>query len=381
MKLDKFIKENYVECLLFFIFFTYFSFWLKFNFKTVIINNNELELAINLYKYNPYISYLFNKLSELIKLKIFFGYVLFPSFVVVVLYKIFHKLSGSKLWAISLSLLSIISTENYPFIKFLISFFNLEGTQLSYNLYENFEIQGFPLPSLSVLYFSCLFYIFFKTIKMSIKDLYIISFLWIIGPLIHPFDGIIGLIFWNFIILIFWKLKKIKINNLFFVYFIIINFIVIFLVSNQIDLTNQIIFKKQEYSFYKILVYFIIPLLLVILCIKYFKVDLHEFYQKFLGIYIMFFIELLIIFSSALGYGFDLRMTENRIFMFLIHFLYYVPIIYYLNKDSFFLISKNENYNFSEKKFLYIIFCKFNKVYLPAFSLLMFFYLFKSINL
>ena len=36
------------------------------------------------------------------------------------------------------------------------------------------------------------------------------------------------------------------------------------------------------------------------------------------------------------GFGFELQMLENRITMFLLHYLYYVPVIYYLSKDEIF---------------------------------------------
>ena len=384
MKYSRFFKDNYIEVSLFLFFFIYFYFWTKFNYEHIEFNNNELGHAISLNKFNPYVSYFFLKISEFFNLKLFFGYILFPSLVGVILYKIFNKLSGSILWAISLTLLSIISTENFPFIKFLNYLLVFDDTHTYFNIYENFEIQGFPLPSLSIFYFCCLFYSFFTTIKFKNKELYIITTLWFIGPLIHPFDGIVGIIFWNFIILFFWRLKKININKVFFIYLISLNLIIAFFIFSQLSIINQIVLEKQNYSKYNFIVYFLIPLLLVILCIKYFKVDLHEFYQKFLGIYILYFFELIIIFFSTIGVGLDLRMTQTRIFMFLIHFLYYVPVIYYLNRDSYFIMeNKNRNNNIKNfhKNILFFVFCKFNKFYLPAFSFLIIVYLIGSINI
>ena len=87
---------------------------------------------------------------------------------------------------------------------------------------------------------------------------------------------------------------------------------------------------------------------------------------------------------SILGFGFDIKMTETRITMFLLHFLYYVPIIYYLNKDDYFLMSFSDNKNFfvkNLKKIIYHFFCKFNKIYLGIFSLLIIFYLIKSLKI
>jgi hypothetical protein len=103
-----------------------------------------------------------------------------------------------------------------------------------------------------------------------------------------------------------------------------------------------------------------------------------------MGIYVLFFIELIFISLSLLGYGFDLRMIETRIFMFLIHFLYYVPVIYYLSRDSFFILDNDVDYWSLKnliKKTIFIIFCKLNKIYLPIFSLLMVLFLIHSLNL
>lgn len=349
-----------------------------------MLNNNELDVAIKLHKFNPYISYFLFKITELLNIKIFFGLILFPSLIAIILYKIFYKLSGSKLWGVSLTFLSMISTENYQFINFLKIFFNIENYNQKLNLYENFEIQGFPLPSFSIFYFCSLFFVFFNTIKLKTKKLYILSTLWIVGPLVHPFDGIIGLIFWNSIVLVYWKIKKIEVQKLFFIYLILINAVVFIIILSQLNLDTQIIFKKQAYSMYNFIFYFLIPLFLTLLCIKYFKVDLYEFNQKFLGIFILFIVELTVIIFSILGFGLDLKMTGTRLSMFLLHFLYYIPIIYYLNKDSFLLISKNEkisNIQSMVKKMLYFVFCKLNKVYLPCFCFLMIIYLLGSINL
>lgn len=384
MKFYNFFRKYFFEAIIFFLFFSYFSLWTILNLSTVEINNNDLNVAINIHNYNPFFSYIIYKISEILNLKVFFGFILFPSFVVVILYRLFYKLLNSKLWAISISLLSIISTENYPFINYLFSLLFSDGISNTSNLYENFEIQGFPLPSFSILYFSTLFFYFFKTIRITSKYLFIITPFWLVGPLIHPFDGLMCLIFWNFILVTYWLINKITISRKFLIYSFLINLIIFILTLSQIDLANQIIFENQKYNTYNLVIYNIVPVALVILCIKFFKVDFYEFIQRFMGIYVLFFIELIFISLSLLGYGFDLRMIETRIFMFLIHFLYYVPVIYYLSRDSFFIFNNDINYwSFKNliKKTIFIIFCKLNKIYLPIFSLLIILYLIHSLNL
>ena len=89
MKLFKFLKFNLIEIILFLSFFTYFSFWLNLNLSYIEINNNNLETAIKSHKFNPYISSLINQLSLFLNINNFLGFVVFPSLVVVILYKIF----------------------------------------------------------------------------------------------------------------------------------------------------------------------------------------------------------------------------------------------------------------------------------------------------
>ena len=94
-------------------------------------------------------------------------------------------------------------------------------------------------------------------------------------------------------------------------------------------------------------------------------------------------IEFILILMSVNGLGFDLRMLETRITMFLLHFLYYVPVIYYLNRDQFFLLKK-KNY-FSVENFLssllVLIFQKLSKFYLTIFSILIVIYFIFSLKI
>ena len=92
MKFYSFFNKYNFEFVIFILFFSYFYTWNFLNLSTIEMNNNELNVAINTHNYNPYFSYIIYKISEILNLKIFFGFILFPSFVAVVLFKIFYKL-------------------------------------------------------------------------------------------------------------------------------------------------------------------------------------------------------------------------------------------------------------------------------------------------
>ena len=71
--------------------------------------------------------------------------------------------------------------------------------------------------------------------------------------------------------------------------------------------------------------------------------------------------ELILIFFSLIGYGIELQMLEYRIASFLLHFLYYVPIIYYLSKDSIHYENFQEKNKIKQniKKLIYFVFNKY----------------------
>jgi hypothetical protein len=122
---------------------------------------------------------------------------------------------------------------------------------------------------------------------------------------------------------------------------------------------------------------------LMLVCILILKIDLYEFYQKFLNIYLLMLIEIVLVVASINGIGIELQMLENRITMFLLHYLYYVPIIYYLSKDEIFYVNTINRKSFTGKVmiFLYYIFNKHKNIYLITFVSLMFVYLALSLKI
>ena len=132
-------NKNYIiEITLLIISFAYFFFWNKYCSSKVEFNNESIEFAINTFNFTPYVSYYLYLIVDYFfskNLMSILGNVLIPSFVFLMIFKIFEKLLINKLWAISISLLSISSTENYPFINFFINFIT-EVTTLITSIYK-----------------------------------------------------------------------------------------------------------------------------------------------------------------------------------------------------------------------------------------------------
>ena len=382
-KTKKILGINKIEIFLFFTFAAYFFLWFNLNSESITINNDMLAKAIDEYNYTPLLSSIIDDVIFSEKISLFFGTVFFPSLCVVYLFKIFNKILDDNLWSFSLTLLSILSSENFFFINFLQNIFFFPEIYENTNRFENFEIMGFPIPSLTIFYFLIIFYYSYRFVNLNRFFLIYFSFLWLIGTHFHPVDGLFGLLYWTVFILVNLYLKKIKISlkdSIIISSSYLLNFIILFY---NFDFSSLSIKINQEIPVYSLFVYFLVPIFFIILTIRYFKVDTYEFFVKFFAIYIMMLIELLLIIISLLGFGIELQMLENRITLFLLHFLYYLPIIYYLNKDSIYY----ENFltrsviKIYIRKMIYFVFNKYKVFYLVPFSFLLIMYAYLSLNI
>ncbi len=276
------------------------------------------------------------------------------------------------------------SNESYPFINFLIGIIEFQNINELVNRYENFEIIGFPIPSFSILYFSILFFYSFSMIRYDGNKIYILTFLWFLGPYIHPVDGILGIIYWILSLFIVSLIKKNKISKIFYLYLFVISLLSIVPIIYNLDFKIFLVKQAQNIPLYNFVFYLLFPFLIIIFLFKYIKIDKYEFYNKFLNIYILMMIEIVIILLSINGIGLDLKMFQNRITLFLLHYLYYAPIIYYLNKDEIFIVNKISNknkYMYSSIKLIYFIFNKYKFFYLIPFTLLIVLYFILSLRI
>jgi len=382
-KYKNFLAQNIFELILFIFFILYFLFWIKFNFSTINLNNTDLNTAIESQNYKPYLSFYLNNILISSMLNLFLGFCFFPALVAIIIFKIFKKILSNNIWSFSLTFLSLTATENFPFINFLVGLFKNLDLKTNVNLYENFEIMGFPIPSFSIFFFCLIFYLSLNIIRISKVRIFALTLLWLLMIHIHPVDGLIGNLYWVFWLSTLYIQKKIKlsIQNILFLFFIYL--INIFIVINNLSFDSLRIDTPQSISLYNIFFYFVLPTLLMIICIFTLKIDLYEFYQKFVNIYFLMFIEIFLILASINGLGFELRMLETRITLFLLHFLYYIPIIYYLSKDEIFYINTINKNSYRGRLVisLYYIFNKYKYIYLLTFILLMFLYFIFSLKI
>ena len=380
----KFLKNFYNELSIFIIFILYFILWHKFNFSEAVLNNNSLDQAIKIYNFTPFISHAINNLIGLDFFGRIMGNIIFPSCVSLALFIIFKKFTSSNIWSYSLVFLSMSTNENFPFINFLVGALSNQPLELIVNRSENFEITGFPIPAFSIFYFLILFYVSFFSLNFNGLKIYILTFFWFLGPSIHPVDGVFGIIYWSLctILLLFFKKKPINKYFIFFITFMVL--LTGYQIFTNIQLESFVIKSKQSFPIYNLVFYFIFPISIITILIKLIKIDMYEFYSKFLNIYLLMFIELLVILFSLNGIGVELRMFQYRIVHFFLHFLYYLPIIYYLNKDDVFILKNkhlSSRFNYYLTKIIFFVFNKYKVYYLYPFCTMLIIYYVLSLNI
>ena len=170
-KIKKVLLDNFYPIGLFSFFIIYYLIWIKYNFHSVTFNTNDLETAVRIFNYKPYISIFLNNILSLEVLNLFFGYCFFPSLISVLLFLIFRKILANNIWSLSLTFLSISASENYPFHKFLFSFISNINTKETVNIFENFEIMGFPIPAFSIFFFCLIFYLTLNQLSFQKKNI------------------------------------------------------------------------------------------------------------------------------------------------------------------------------------------------------------------
>ena len=382
-KYKNFFSYNIFEIILFIFFSIYFLLWIKFNYSIIDLNNESIDRAIEIHNYVPYLSYYLNNIFTSTTVHLFLGYCFFPSLFSVIIFKIYKKMLSNNLWAFSLTVLSLTATENYPFINFLFHIFDGFNLKEGANLYENFEIMGFPIPSFSTFFFCLIFYLSLNVIHINKVRIFIITFLWALIIHVHPTDGLIGNVYWLSLLVVLFIQKRIILSRQSILLLSLIYFINFFLIFNQLNFESLKIDLIQTLSLYHIFFYFILPSFLIIICILILKIDLYEFIQRFLNIYLLMFIEIFLLIASLNGLGIEVEMIETRIAMFFLHFLYYVPVIYYLSRDEIFYINSINKNSYTGRVVIlfYYVFNKYKYTYLLTFILLMFMYFISSLKI
>ena len=407
----RYLHNNFIVCFIFTLMIAMFISWLfsGFNFFNVISSSAEfqsihswlpltnsmklgylfpsqpsIDITEQAFMFYPYLTlWIYAIMAWLVGMKgiIIISAVIFPTCSFYLLYRIFSRqLNG--LWSIAISLTCILAFSDWPFRSFLIGI--IRGLPLN-KLVTNqpLEIALYPIPSFSVMIFLLVFYLSTKQVKLTFSRVTLYTSLWGLFIHVHTIDAIYGLAFWfiYFPIQIFRQTGKQISNN--FMKIIVpqiligILFIAPIIFSwktstyyNSIEKIGLITSKFGEsIDLFYLAAYFFLPLTLTFIVFLVKKVDSYEILIKFIHVYILQFVEFVIVLSNILiSKSFEIDIIQTRIALFFLHFYYYTPFIYLVTRSIGYTYSHGIEANQIMRKFengLNFVFNRLDKIYLP----------------
>ncbi len=291
------------------------------------------------------------------------------------------------IWSIFLSSIGILSISSAPFREFLLGLVVSENWK-NLGVEHHPDIVNFPFPSISLLFFLFAFFLSTKRVYLSKRRITIISIVWGAQSQIHIINAIIGIPFWLvFVVFTIWRTRKnhwnISHTKFLFLQLLIIAFfflpilIQLLLQHNNIESFDFMfggIASNNSLDWLFISMYFILPLVTLGLAYWVFRIDSYELIYKFLPVWIMMFVEfLLILLWDVLGIGIPKELIFSRVGLFFLHLFYFTPSIYCMHRSSVNYYSGTESLSISRRirQALYWIFNSASRVYIPLFMVLL----------
>ena len=296
---------------------------------------------------------------------LFFTFVILPSLVFIFLQIILLKYLNL-LWATSISAVSVFSYVEYDFKQFIYDLiFSYDSIKTISS--KNIILLDHPNITFSLFIFLFLTWICLKLQRFKLTHVVLVTVLWSCFSWISFSGSIIGLLFWT----IYSSIRIYRLNvsltralgvGTFNLLFYILYF---YLFKSFILIDGSNVNNIYNFTLGYFLFYFVVPIISILLIYYFYKIDFYEILIKFTPIYVLMLSDLIISFYLA-KYNISYQNHEYFIYPhFILHFLYIIPIIYYLAKPlSPFVENKKTRKNLL-KKYIFIFFSKGSKIYLP----------------
>jgi len=351
----------------------------------------NIDITAQSFMFYPYLAlWAYGFMAWLIGMKgiIIISTVIFPACSLYLLYRIFSR-QLNELWSIAISLTCILAFSDWPFRSFLIGI--IKGLPLNkLATIQPLEIAHYPFPSFSVMIFLLLFYISTKQKKLTFARITLYTCLWGLFSQVHAVDSLYGLAFWFIYFPIqFFRQSGKQLNNTYIktiVYQVIIGLLfvspIIFSwkissVYNSVEAIGLIASGSGGGpDFFYIAAYFFLPLSVTAFVFFIKKVDPYEILTKFIHVYILLFIEFVLVTSSMLlSKSVEIDVVQTRIALFFLHFYYYTPFIYLVTRPIGYTYSRGLEAKEIIRKIehgLNFIFNRLDKIYLPLIIVFLF---------
>ena len=360
-------------------------------FGDIIFSGLNMDITnLNIHFY-PYLTlWFYGLIAWLLGMKgiVILSTIIFPVFSFHLLYRIFFR-HLSELWSIAISLTCLLAFSDWPFRSFLIGI--IKGTSINeLATIQPLEIAHYPIPSFSVMVFLIIFYFSTKKRKLTLFRISLFTCLWSLSSQIHAIDALYGIAFWFIYFPIQFFIQSGRDINKDYIKMIIYQLIIGLVCLSPILLlwkTSSTYHSLEEIglinsgpsgniNLFYFGVYFVLPFILTLIVYFVKKIDSYEIFTSFIHVYILLFVEFLILASSLLlPNSIHIDIVQNRIPLFFLHFYYYIPFIYLVTRP----VGYEYSYGLEATKFskkidfgLNYVFNRLDKIYLYLIIFLLF---------
>jgi hypothetical protein len=279
----------------------------------------------------------------------FVGRALIPVFCYLVLYRILRR-NLPKRWSVAIGAVGLISFASLPFRTFILGL--LSGKDwVELGTIQPLEIAHFPVPSFSLLAFLITFLLSIQNRYWTLRRISFLTAIWALQSQIHLINAIFGLVFWfcSFPIRLGRQNRDTSLGKqlvwvtgqgliaLIFLSPTILSYGYL-LWSGMLELSSLDLGLSHYPSHFGPLyyvLYFLLPVLLVVVAYFTHRVDPYELLYKFWPVFVLLLTEVMMITAHHFSiFAISPDLTYKRLGIFFLHFYYFIPAVYYLGRPS-----------------------------------------------
>lgn len=260
-------------------------------------------------------------------------HVIIPTATLAISYSVFRRFVGAR-WATFLALLGLSFLGDYPFRLFLYDLLTLaQSTSLAFNPPV---ITSVPFPSFTVLFALLAFGLCSVQRFIGFRRACVCSFSVAIVFYIHALTAGFLISFWlTYYFIRTWRQTNLIRQGFAAVGVQVFLFVLMIwpgIVGADFSLTTD---AENAVTLYFAIVYWFMPVLLVFTIHIVQRIDIREWLIRFMPIFVIMFLELLVILSDLLGLlAINFDFVYKGLSQFFLHALYFVPVINFLGRHN-----------------------------------------------
>jgi hypothetical protein len=274
------------------------------------------------------------------------GEVIWPVIGFLLLISLFRRFLPRR-WSITLAALGFLAFLDFPLRIFLGALVGGAGWRdVGTNALP--DIASFPVPALTVTLFLGSLLLSLQRRRLNTTRLLLLTAMWSLHSQVHLVNATVGVLFWfsHFPLELARQNKRRSRKwivaqtaaqaGVAFIVFLpaLVGWVEI--ATGEVNFLGGVVFEANLFGFYYYFAYFLIPLGLTALLFGVMRLDYYELLTRFRPVYCLMLVELLLVtFNLVTGQGIPSENIFSRLGLYVLHPLYYVPVIHFLSRLEF----------------------------------------------